>query len=174
MQRFVIWSGGEPEQTTAGAGPWWGRRMRLWWSAHACELSRHYYVIAPDLSGHGDSGRREELPDRNVGRGNHGSRRGCRCRKGPGSCWPQHGRTRKHGRGPALYGAERLAGAIIVDSPVRRPDPESIEGKRRHGLSPAQDRIPTSRPPVAHFRLIPEQPCENRFILDHIARHSRS
>ena len=29
-----------------------------WWSFIAPQFTQHYYVVAPDLSGHGDSGRR--------------------------------------------------------------------------------------------------------------------
>jgi len=142
----------------------------MWWSVHACELSRHYYVIAPDLSGHGDSGRRETYPM---------------------EVWAEEvmavSEDAAAGRAPvlvghsmgglvsivaaALYGAEKLTGAIIVDAPVRRPDPESVEGKGGKAF-----RNPKTYPDLetarAHFRLVPEQPCEHGFILDHIARHS--
>jgi pimeloyl-ACP methyl ester carboxylesterase len=36
-----------------------GAAHAMWWSFLAPQLAQHYYVIAPDLSGHGDSGRRE-------------------------------------------------------------------------------------------------------------------
>ena len=39
-----------------------GAAHAMWWSVLAPELSRHYYIVAPDLSGHGDSGRRETYP----------------------------------------------------------------------------------------------------------------
>jgi pimeloyl-ACP methyl ester carboxylesterase len=147
-----------------------GAAHAMWWSVHACELARHYYVIAPDLSGHGDSGRRETYPM---------------------EVWAEEvmavSEDAAAGRAPvlvghsmgglvsivaaALYGAERLAGAIIVDAPVRRPDPESVEGKGGKAF-----RNPKTYPDLetarGHFRLVPEQPCEHGFILDHIARHS--
>jgi pimeloyl-ACP methyl ester carboxylesterase len=142
----------------------------MWWSAHACELSRHYYVIAPDLSGHGDSGRREAYPI---------------------EMWAEEivavSDDAAAGRAPVLvghsmgglvsivaaarYGAERLAGAIIVDAPVRRPDPESVEGTGGRAFRQPKT-YPDFETARAHFRLIPEQPCEHGFILDHIARHS--
>jgi len=43
-----------------------GAAHAMWWSAHACELSRHYYVIAPDLSVM-ETAPPRGLPDRNVG-----------------------------------------------------------------------------------------------------------
>ncbi|MCZ6463285.1 MAG: alpha/beta fold hydrolase, partial [Proteobacteria bacterium] len=33
-----------------------------WWSFIAPQLTHHYHVLALDLSGHGDSGRRESYP----------------------------------------------------------------------------------------------------------------
>ena len=165
--RYLVW--GEPDKPPLMLVHG-GAAHAMWWSAHACELSHHYYVIAPDLSGHGDSGRRETYPI---------------------EMWAEEvmaiGEDAAAGRAPvlvghsmgglvsivaaALYGAERLAGAIIVDAPVRRPDPESMEGKGGRAF-----REPKTYPDLetarAHFRLIPPQPCENGFIIDHIARHS--
>jgi len=146
-----------------------GAAHAMWWSALAPQLARHYYVIAPDLSGHGDSGHREIYPVEG---------------------WADEvlavSDAAASGRPPVLVGhsmgglvsivaaaiyGERLAGAIIVDAPVRKPDPESIEGKggktfRKPGT------YPDLQTAMAHFRLIPSQPCEHGFILEHIARHS--
>ena len=165
--RYLVWGDPDKPPLVLVHG---GAAHAMWWSAHACELSRHYYVIAPDLSGHGDSGQRETYPI---------------------EMWAEEvmaiGEDAAAGRAPvlvghsmgglvsivaaALYGAERLAGAIIVDAPVRRPDPESVEGKGGRAF-----REPKTYPDLetarAHFRLIPPQPCENEFIVDHIARHS--
>ncbi len=165
--RYRVW--GEPEKPPL-VMIHGGAAHALWWSVHACELSRHYFVIAPDLSGHGDSDRRQTYPM---------------------EAWAEEvmavSDDASPGRAPvlvghsmgglvsiaaaALFGAERLAGAVIVDAPVRRPDPESVEGKGGHAF-----RNPKTYPDFetarAHFRLVPQQPCEHRFILDHIARHS--
>jgi pimeloyl-ACP methyl ester carboxylesterase len=165
--RYLVWGDPDKPPLVLVHG---GAAHAMWWSVHACELARHYYVIAPDLSGHGDSGRRETYPM---------------------EMWAEEvmavSRDAAAGRAPvlvghsmgglvsivaaALYGTERLAGAIIVDAPVRRPDPESVEGKGGKSF-----RNPKTYPDLesasAHFRLIPEQPCDNGFILDHIARHS--
>jgi pimeloyl-ACP methyl ester carboxylesterase len=165
--RYLVW--GEPDKPPLVLVHG-GAAHAMWWSVHACELARHYYVIALDLSGHGDSGRRETYPM---------------------ETWAEEvmavSEDAAGGRAPvlvghsmgglvsivaaALYGAEQLAGAIIVDAPVRRPDPESVEGKGGKAF-----RDPKTYPDLetarAHFRLVPEQPCENGFILDHIARHS--
>ena len=82
---------------------------------------------------------------------------------------PQHGRARQHRRRGAAWPS--LSGAVIVDSPVKRPDPESKEGEGGKAF-----RNPKTYPDldtaIAHFHLIPEQPCENAFMVDHVARHS--
>jgi pimeloyl-ACP methyl ester carboxylesterase len=48
----------------------------------------------------------------------------------------------------AQYG-DRLAGAIIVDSPVRRPDPESQEGRSGRDVPPSEDLSGRSSTAVA-------------------------
>lgn len=68
----------------------------------------------------------------------------------------------------AVYG-DRLAGTVIVDSPVNPPD-------RDRGGPPRQPRAnrvyPTLEKALSRFRLAPPQPCENHFALDYIARWS--
>ncbi len=146
-----------------------GAAHAMWWSFLAPQLSQHYYVIAPDLSGHGDSGRRETYPaegwaEEIVTVADHASRG-----RPPVLVGHSMGGLVSIVAG-AIYG-ERLAGAIIVDAPVRRPDPESDEGKGGKTF-----RTPKTYPDLetgmAHFRLIPPQPCEHAFICEHIARHS--
>lgn len=140
-----------------------------WWSFLAPLLARQYHVVAPDLSGHGESGRREEYPREVWARElmavmDHAS-------------FPGPPVVVGHSLGglvtivaASLYG-ERLAGAIVVDSPVRRPDPESEEGQR--GRMFRNPKVyPELEEAVAHFHLVPPQPCENRYILEHVARHS--
>ena len=70
----------------------------------------------------------------------------------------------------ARYG-DRLAGAIILDSPVRRPDPEAEEGARGKAF-----RNPKVYPDVdtalRHFRVVPEPTCAEPWVLEHVARRS--
>ena len=140
-----------------------------WWSFLAPMLANAHNVVAFDMSGHGDSGRRgaypRELWAREV------------------MAVAEHAGIRKppivigHSLGgfvaivtASLFG-DRLAGAIVVDSPVRRPDPESEEGARGRMF-----RNPKTYSDLAtamdHFQLVPPQPCENDFILEHVARLS--
>ncbi|MES2264554.1 MAG: alpha/beta hydrolase [Pseudomonadota bacterium] len=143
-----------------------GLAHAMWWSALAPQLARDYFIIAPDLSGHGDSGRREPYSleswaddvmavcaDADLGAApvlvGH-------------SLGGQIGIV-----AGARYGAQ-LAGVVIVDAPVSKPDPESRPSQR---VAPLHS-YPDLASGMARFRLIPEQPCENGFFLDHIARHS--
>ncbi len=61
-----------------------------------------------------------------------------------------------------------LAGAIILDAAVSPPaDPEITPTPARPSqLYPSLDAA------LARFRLLPPQPCDNAFLLDHIARRS--
>jgi pimeloyl-ACP methyl ester carboxylesterase len=140
-----------------------------WWSFIAPLLIKQYSVVAIDLSGHGDSGRRELYPRRTWAEEVMAV---CRA---AGFVGPPI--LVGHSMGglvsivaAALHGHE-LAGAIIVDSPVRKPDPESQEGQAGRTF-----RNPKTYPDVRtareHFRLVPPQPCENQYILDFIAERS--
>lgn len=70
----------------------------------------------------------------------------------------------------ATFG-NRLAGAVIVDAPVRRPSPESEEGRSGHAFK-MPGVYDTKHQAVSHFALVPRQPCENDYIVDYIASES--
>lgn len=139
-----------------------------WWSFLAPQLTHGYHVAAIDLSGHGDSGWRDSYSfDRWAGEvlavaENLGMDRPI---------------VVGHSMGgfvgiaaAALYG-ERLAGTVVVDSPVRRSDPESEEGQRGRAFRNPKT-YPTLDDAAEHFHLIPPQPCDNAFIVDYVARRS--
>ena len=69
-----------------------------------------------------------------------------------------------------IYGGQ-LTGVVLVDAPVRPPD---YEWERDPKYSPIQPKkiYPDFETALARFRLVPAQPCENKFILDYLARHS--
>ena len=140
-----------------------------WWSFIAPHLTRDYRVVALDLSGHGDSGRRERYARDGFAREVLGVIEHARFAGPP--------IVVGHSLGgivtivcAALHG-EQLAGAVIVDSPVRRPDPETQEGTRGRSFRNPKT-YPSEEEALAHFRLVPPQPCENAFVVDHVARHS--
>jgi pimeloyl-ACP methyl ester carboxylesterase len=140
-----------------------------WWSFIAPLLTSQYHVVALDLSGHGDSGRRREYRREVWANEVMAVARHARIVGAP--LLVGHSMGGIVCIGAAARFGDRLAGAIIVDSPVRRPDPESEEGTRGRAF-----RNPKTysdfETAVAKFRLIPPQPCENAWVLDHVARHS--
>lgn len=148
-----------------------GAAHARWWDHLAPLLAAdgRQHVAALDLSGHGDSGWRE--------------RYGL-------DVWAQEVLAVAERAGmtapPVLVGhsmggfvamaaaarhGDRLTGAILVDSPVRRPDPESQEGRMGRAF-----RRPKSYPDldtaVTHFHLVPSQPPPPSYILERVARHS--
>jgi pimeloyl-ACP methyl ester carboxylesterase len=140
-----------------------------WWSFLAPQLTHDYQVVALDMSGHGDSGRRDRYPR---------------------ELWAEEVMAVIEDAGyvdppvvvghslggmvtmvaASTYGAS-LAGAIIVDTPVRKPDPESEEGARGRMFRNPKTYTDLETA-VEHFYLLPPQPCENPYILDHVAQHS--
>ena len=140
-----------------------------WWSFIAPLLTSQYHVVALDLSGHGDSGRRSEYrrevwADEVMAVARHARIVGAPLLVG-------HSMGGIVCIGAAARFGDLLAGAIIVDSPVRRPDPESEEGTRGRAFrNPKTYR--DFETAVSKFRLIPPQPCENPWIVEHVARNS--
>ncbi len=146
-----------------------GAAHSRWWSFLAPFFADDWHVAALDISGHGDSGRRpayshEQWACEVLAVADDAGFTGPPVVVGHslgGMVTIQTAST--HGN--------RLAGAVIVDSPVRRPDPESEEGASgRSFRSPGV--YPTLEEAMSHFRLIPPQPAEHDFIVDHIAHHS--
>jgi len=140
-----------------------------WWSFLGPFFTSRWHVVALDLSGHGDSGRRESY--------SHWAWSDEVMAVAEAAGFPGPPVVVGHSLGgmvtimtAARFG-DRLAGAVIVDSPVRRPDPESEEGRSgRSFRSPGV--YPDVETALRHFRLIPQQPCNEPHIVDHIARHS--
>lgn len=146
-----------------------GAAHARWWSAVAPALAAHHRVVAIDLTGHGDSGHRESY----------------RAER-----WAEEilavARDATNGEPPvvvghsmggfvtivtaATHGAD-LRGAIVLDAPIRRPDPESDEGRGGRMF-----RTPKTYPDLAtgmeHFHLVPPQPCENTWLVRYVAEHS--
>lgn len=140
-----------------------------WWAPIAPFLARDRRVAAIDLSGMGDSGRRPDydaalraqemlavIDDAELG-------------ERPVVVGHSFGgyMTMKFG---ATHGA-RIAGAVIVDSPIRRPDEETRNPRKRPTMGSIR-YYESRQEAVGRFRLMPEQPCENEFLIDYIARHS--
>jgi len=71
----------------------------------------------------------------------------------------------------AAHRGEDLAGAVVIDAPVRQPDPESQEGRdgRAFRTPGVYDDLEEA---LRHFSLVPRQPLEHRFLHDYLARTS--
>lgn len=139
-----------------------------WWSFTAALLAERYHVIAPDLSGHGDSSPRpaysfhgwvdevEAVLDEQP------------CHLPPVVLGHSMG-----GIVASLLASRRdrpLAGLIVVDAPLSTAGARHFDannallGRRR--CYDSQDAA------VARFRLVPEQHVLSGFLLEHVARHS--
>jgi pimeloyl-ACP methyl ester carboxylesterase len=140
-----------------------------WWSFLAPLLLQHYSVVAIDLSGHGDSGRREVYPRRTWAEEVMAVTRHADFVSPPILVGHSMGGLVSIVTA-ALHG-DGLAGAILVDAPVRKPDPESQEGQQGRSFKNPKT-YPDLKSAREHFRLVPPQPCENGFVLDFIAERS--
>lgn len=146
-----------------------GAAHAYWWTFLAPMFAEDWHVVALDLSGHGDSGRRDSYSHEAWAREVMAV--------ADAAEFPGPPVLVGHSLGGLVtiqtasdYG-DRLRGAVIIDTPVRRPDPESEEGARGRAFT-APGMYPDVETALDHFRLIPPQPCDNDYIIDHIARHS--
>ncbi len=140
-----------------------------WWSFIAPQLTHHYRVVALDLSGHGDSGRRAESPRETWGREVLGVVEDAGIAGKP--ILVGHSMGGFVCIAAAADHSEKLAGIVILDSPVRRPDPEAEEGA--HGKSFRNPKVyPDMETALGRFRLVPDQPWTKPYIVHHIARQS--
>ena len=142
-----------------------------WWSFIAPWLARDYNVAALDFSGMGDSGWRESYSMELFA-----EEQLAVCEAAGMFAPGEPPVIVAHSFGgfvtmltAALHG-ERLAGTVIVDSPVNPPD-------RAHGGPPSRAIKPNRVYPdlaaaLARFRLMPPQPCENLYLMDWVARRS--
>ncbi len=140
-----------------------------WWSFVAPHFLPEHRVVAIDLSGHGDSERRADYP-REIW-----AREVMAVADDAGFDGPPI--VVGHSMGgfvtiaTAVEFGPRLAGAVVLDSPVRRPDPEEEEGAR--GKAFRNPKVyPDVETALRHFRTVPDQPTSLPYVIDHVARES--
>ena len=140
-----------------------------WWSHVAPSFLPDYRVVALDLSGHGDSDRREAYSL---------------------DLWTDEViaviDAAEFASNPVVIGHsmggfvtiataarhnERLGGAVIIDSPVVKIDPEVEQARRTNDFAKAKI-YDDPEIPVEKFRTIPAQEHYLPFVKEHVARNS--
>ena len=148
-----------------------------WWRFIAPFFAASHRVCAIDLSGMGDSGARETYaPDTWTAEIDAVLRDAGLYPEGTDAASPKP-LVVGHSFGGFMamkFGAEsghRLGGTVIVDSPVQ--DPADTPLPEPAASTRTAPRIYSNfATALSRFRLMPEQPCENAYIADFIARTS--
>lgn len=140
-----------------------------WWDFIGPALCRQRCVTALNLSGMGDSGWRESYPQETYAR--------------EVMAVAEASGAMQSGVPPVMIGhsfggfvmmelarqfGKDIGGAVILDSPIRPASEQRRSPPPRRG-GHVYDDLPSA---LARFRLLPDQDCDNPFIVDHIARHS--
>ena len=137
-----------------------------WWDFIAPAFTRQFNVVAPDLSGSGDSDHRDAYSATGFAREIIG------VSDDAGFNTPVvigHSFGGAMTRVAAWQHRQAFSGLILVDS--------AVPGHRGSRQAPPMPKLrerfyPSEREGMRRFRLRPPQPCENRYILDHIAATS--
>ena len=145
-----------------------GAAHARWWDHIAPLLDGGRRVVALDLSGHGDSGRRDAYSLEQW------SREVLSVAVSAGIATPPTVIGHSMGgfvalRAAMLYGSS-LAGVVAIDSPVRDITPEERAARERQAFGPLRV-YPSLEAAVARFRPIPDQPALP-YIAAHVARTS--
>jgi pimeloyl-ACP methyl ester carboxylesterase len=140
-----------------------------WWTHVASRFADDFRVLAVDLSGHGDSGWRptyslEQWTDEVMAAAEAGGIDGPPVVIG-------------HSMGgfvtiaTAARHADRVAGAIVCDSPVTEPDPEVAAYNLKEAFGKERTYASVEEA-VVRFRTIPPQPNYLPYVMDHVGRRS--
>ncbi|MGB6059348.1 MAG: alpha/beta hydrolase [Microthrixaceae bacterium] len=146
-----------------------GGANAYWWAHIAARFADEFRVLAVDLSGHGDSGHRddyklEQWTDEVI------AAVGADHLDGP-PLVIGHSMGGFVAIATAARHSEELAGVIVCDSPVTEPDPE-VSGYHV-GDQFGRARVYESFEAAAgRFRTVPSQEHYLDFVMDHIGRNS--
>ena len=140
-----------------------------WWSFLVPLLADDHRVVALDLSGHGDSDRRDDYTldawcDEVVAVAHDAD-------MAPRPVVVGHSMGGFVSIATAARYGQDLTGIVILDSPVSKPDPE-VEASRVGKLFANRKVYDDFEDAVARFRTVPEQAHYVPEVLDWVARHS--
>lgn len=140
-----------------------------WWTHVAAPYAADYRVVAIDLSGHGDSGWREQYSLEQW------SEEVMAVAEAAGVAGPPvivgHSMGGFVTIATAALHSDDLAGVVVVDSPVVEPDPEVDVA--RAGQAFGVPRVYGSREEaLARFRTVPAQENYLPYVMHHVARRS--
>ncbi|HEY2506628.1 MAG TPA: alpha/beta hydrolase [Streptosporangiaceae bacterium] len=145
-----------------------GAAHSRWWDHIAPLLAADRRVAALDLSGHGDSGRREKYTL--DGWAEEVRVVAAATGVGPEPVVIGHSMGGFVAlRAAGMFAAE-LTGIVVIDSPVRDLTPEDEAARQERAFGPLRV-YPTPDAAIARFRPIPDQPTLP-YIRDHVARTS--
>lgn len=138
-----------------------------WWDFIAPNFSNDYHVVAPDLSGMGDSDHRDEYSADLYA--DELKAVADAANLGPETWLVAHSfgglmAIRTMARHP-----DRFKGLVLLDSGIKHPDDETPKGPERWSNPKVYPDLDIAR---SRFRLQPPQTCEHEFLVNHIARHS--
>jgi pimeloyl-ACP methyl ester carboxylesterase len=139
-----------------------------WWDHVGPLLAAECSVAALDLSGHGDSGRRDRYTFTDWAREI--------LAVAEELAGPEPPVVVAHSMGglaaiqAAATSGDRMKGVIIVDSAVRTFSPEEEAG--REGVFGPLRVYPTLDAALARFHPVPDQPDSLPYVMDHVARTS--
>jgi pimeloyl-ACP methyl ester carboxylesterase len=146
-----------------------GTAHKGWWDTIAPFLAREgRRVVAPDLPGMGESGWRDAYTlDDHAAAARAGGLAGGAFEAGK-PIYIGHSFGGFATLKAATTFGDGLKAAIILDSPIRKPEKQREGAPPKRGGKVYKDLAAA----LARFRLLPEQPCDNVWLIDHIARGS--
>ncbi|MDQ0382842.1 alpha/beta fold hydrolase [Amycolatopsis thermophila] len=143
-----------------------GAAHSRWWDHIAPMLGTEYRIIAVDLSGHGDSGRRPAYELSCWAREVVDAVEAARMAPRPVVVGHSMG-----GWVALTVGAEHdgtVAGVIVIDSPVRERSPEEVAAASRRAFGPLRTYADREGA-LARFHTVPEQEGNLPFVMRHVA-----